>query len=182
MDILFTDKREIGTTEMKYDVEYRYIPEEDKGRLIEFAWQKGILTAQRCRAQYADAISPEELAQKLGVRVVTKTTGPDRIFSEYYSNTREIRLLRKSIEERFIPQNLEALTVADFDHVKHIFIAHELFHHLECHDPEVGLTYREYRVTVLSVGPFQRKAGLKCLSEIAAHSFTKAYLGIGHRY
>ena len=182
MDILFTDKHEIGYTEMKYDVEYRYIPEEDKERLIESAWQKGINTAQRCRDRYADAISPEELAQELGVSVVTRTSGPDRIFSEYYSKKREIRLLRKSIEELFIPQNVEALTTTEFDHVKHIFIAHELFHHLECHDPEVGLTYREYLVTVLSLGPFQRRVGLKCLSEIAAHSFTQAYLGIGHRY
>ena len=48
-DILFTDKQQIGFTELKCDIEYRYVPKEDYQMLIDLAWRKGEHTAKNSR-------------------------------------------------------------------------------------------------------------------------------------
>lgn len=48
-DILFTDKQQIGFTELKCDIEYRYVPKEDYQMLIDLAWRKGEHTAKKYR-------------------------------------------------------------------------------------------------------------------------------------
>ena len=181
-DILFTDKQQIGFTELKCDIEYRYVPKEDYQMLIDLAWRKGEHTAKKYRNMYPCIRSPYQLAQKLGGKVVQKENGPERIFSEYYSKRRAIRIFLNSINRKFVPANKNKLTSTELSHVQEIFIAHELFHHLECNEPEVGLTYKEYYVTVLKFGPLKRKVGLRSLSEIGAHSFTRTYLGIEDRF
>ena len=181
-DILFSDKQRIGMEELQHDVEYRYVPENLKQKLIDYAWQKGESVANRYKRLYPEIDSPEALAERLGVKISVVDSGPDRIFSEYYSNRREIRILKHSICRLFLPDNEDVLTSTDFSHVQKLFVAHEMYHHLECHDPEVGMTYKEFKITVLSIGPFKRNCGLRCLSEIGAHSFTKAYLGIENKF
>ena len=68
-DILFTDKQQIGFTELKCDIEYRYVPKEDYQMLIDLAWRKGEHTAKKYRNMYPCIRSPYQLAQKLGVKV-----------------------------------------------------------------------------------------------------------------
>ena len=45
-DILFTDKQQIGFTELKCDIEYRYVPKEDYQMLIDLALAR--LDARYC--------------------------------------------------------------------------------------------------------------------------------------
>lgn len=180
-DILFTGKENIGISELKYDIEYRYIPDDEKDELIDFAWEKGEKIAISYKKKFPD-VSAEALAEKLDIKIVIKENGPELIFSEYYSNRKVIILYKNSIIKNFISQNKESLSSLEFFHVKNIFIMHEIFHHLECHEPEIGLTYLQRKVMIFSLGPFKRKVGLKSLSEIAAHSFTRRFLDIKERY
>ena len=181
-DILFTDKQKIGMSELEHDVEYRYIPKEDMQDLIDYAWAKGESVSAMIREEHPSYGSAESLAKALGAKIVIREKGPERIFSEYYSRKKEIHLIVQAMEGNYIPKNAECLRRKDFDSVKEIFIMHELYHHLECTDERVGLTFQEKQVTLFSVGPFRIRRGLRSLSEIAAHSFVRSMLRIEHSY
>lgn len=181
-EILFSSKQEIGRLEILHDNVSRRIPKDSWDDLTEFAWSKGERTAVYIKQKNPDLKTAEEYAIAAGASVTVSETGPQLIYSEYYSRRREIRLIKEAIENTFIPQNKANLSTVDFDHVKNIFIAHELFHHLECTDESVGLTFKEREVTIIDFKVFQWKSGLRCLSEIAAHSFVKELLGFDNRY
>lgn len=180
MNTVFVPKEELAAYEMRRDIEYRHIPEESKQIFVDYAWEKGRETAVRIAKKYPGKI-PSEIAAALNLKVTEARVG-NKVYSEYYSNRKQIVLNPDSIQKGFYEENEGHLKTHDYEVLKQLFIAHELFHHLECYDPEVGITFREKKVCVFKIGPIQLKSGLRCLSEIAAHSFTKQLLNIDDLY
>lgn len=161
---------------MDRETQKRFIPSDRRRAFGEYAWNKGFETALRIEKAYPQ-LTPEQIAKKMGLKVEDKD-GPGFYLSEYIVNKKSIVLFTNTIQSGFIEEESDHLKTTDYKTVRQLFLAHELFHHLECSEPDVGLTYKERQVTVFSIGPFQWKSGLRCLSEIAAHSFALRLTGV----
>lgn len=179
MEAFFGDPYELGMQELRHDLLFHKIPPEQYGEFIDCAWQAGRDAAETYSRRLGSDM-PSEMASKLGLTV--EEMGKDqckgyRAYSEYYSNPKKIILYMPMIEEAYqhLSEEQKAF-IPDFSKMKELFLAHEIFHHLECH--EIGLTSRKKKVETLHLGPVRLTSGIKALSEIGAHSFTRNLLGI----
>jgi hypothetical protein len=97
--------------------------------------------------------------------------------STYAHRTRTITIYTGSVEEMnralAAPDLLSLLEVRD---VGPVYIAHELFHHLE--EEGLGRAANLFRIVTLKLGPFALRSGIGQLSEIAADAFTQKLLGL----
>jgi hypothetical protein len=174
MNLILMPKDELIATLFSRDIEHLYILPAQRREYGEYAWQKGKRIAEGCRVAYFDAL-PSDLAKQLCLTVKDKD-GSGHYFSEYTSNRSEIVLFKNVIQNNFIELEYKHLVSGKYEEIRELFIAHELFHHMECHDPTVGITYRERKVTIFSLGPIKLKTGIRSLSEIGAHSFTRHFV------
>lgn len=180
MEKFFGSRYELGLYELRNDLLFSKIPADRYSQLINKAWEIGSDTAWKYFAQYGTN-NPEQLVRELGLILTEKEQGfvdPQyRICSEYYSNPRQIILYTDTIGTE-----LEKLWAKGFDKyhdyaaIRPLFIAHEIFHHIECHD--IGLTSKKEKLAVFKWGPFHITSGIRALSEIGAHAFTKALLNL----
>jgi hypothetical protein len=58
-----------------------------------------------------------------------------------------------------------------------VFIAHELYHHIEAVRPEVPIA-RRYRPTLFRIGNWHWRTGVAALAEIAAGAFAQSLLDL----
>jgi hypothetical protein len=58
-----------------------------------------------------------------------------------------------------------------------VFVAHELFHHIEATRPDVPMA-RRYRPTLFRIGGWHWRTGIAALSEIAAGAFAQGLLDL----
>jgi hypothetical protein len=128
----------------------------------------GAEAARRYRA--AGWSDPRRLAVKLGVGVTWSDESPVlgallRI-AEYEPRPALIRLFAEPIAE--IRAAERALPVAD------VYLAHELFHHLEA--TALGPASDLARVTLARLGRWRWESGVAALSEVAAHAFAQTLL------
>ena len=131
------------------------------------------LDAGRAAAgRYAGERRPDRLAERLGVAVTWSDDAPllgtlVRI-AEYEPRPPVIRLFTRAVAR--IAAAAPALPVAE------IYVAHELFHHLEARGeyraPALG------RATVARLGRWRWQSPVRALSEVAAHAFAQALLGL----
>lgn len=180
MEHFFCDKYELGIWELKSDVLFHKIPENKYFEFIDFAWGIGIETAKK----YINRLStnvPSEMIEKLGISILETEKGfssPEyKIYSEYYSNLKKITLYKKNIINEFEQLSNKNITdIKDYSRMRELFIAHEIFHHIECHD--IGLTLKKKKVVTFKIGPFKLTSGVRALSEIGAHAFTKEIINL----
>ena len=180
MEHFFYDKYRLGLWELQHDVIFGKIPAERYSELIDLAWDAGRTTADEYREKYQTSV-PEKLAEKMGVAIVDLADGatlPDyQVFSEYFSNLKKIVLYKNTIFAATVRLAAEGIIpCADYLAVRKLFIAHEIFHHIECHYH--GLTSQRCKVTTFRLGPLKITSGVRALCEIGAHSFTKTLLNM----
>lgn len=175
MNPVLMGKDDMLSEMMDREMQKRFIPSGQRRAFGQFAWNKGFETALRIEEAYP-LLTPEQIAMKMGLKVEDKN-GPGFYFSEYVVKKKSIVLFSNTIQSGFIEAEACHLKTSDYKTIRQLFLAHELFHHLECSDLDVGITYKERQVTVFSIGPFRWKSGLRCLSEIAAHSFALRLAG-----
>ena len=100
------------------------------------------------------------------------------VFAEYNERLARITLYRAAIariNDKVRHRNLAAsLGVGDCTPV---FVAHEIYHHLERQDAAHSLA-RRCRVTLFRVGPWRWTGSLSSLDEIGAGAFAQALLGL----
>lgn len=180
LEHFFLDKNELGMWELRNDAIFDRIPKDRYMELIDFAWNTGSEAAKECLKKYHTNI-PDELVKKLGLTFLeldNEGASPAyRVFSEYYSNLKRIVIFKKTIMEAYNKLVADGFTeINDYAEMRELFIAHEIFHHLECH--MIGLTSKKKKITTFKIGPFQITSGVRAMCEIGAHSFTKTLLGI----
>lgn len=180
MEKFFSNRYELGLYELQHDLLFSKIPEDHYTQLINLAWKIGRDAAWKYSVQYSTH-SPEQLIQKLSLTLTEKEQGfvdPQyRVCSEYYSNPCQIILYTDTIGAelgRLWAQGFNKYQ--DYAAIRPLFIAHEIFHHIECHD--IGLTSKKEKLTVFKWGPFRLTSGIRALSEIGAHGFTKELLNL----
>ncbi len=110
---------------------------------------------------------------KYKINVQIREDGARQIFSEFYKNRNEIILNKNCIIENFIRPNSEVLNTKEFDKIKQLFLAHEMFHYLECFDKEVGVTFKQRKLLLKKIWKINYYVGIRMLSEIGAHSFSR---------
>lgn len=177
MNILFWEKDKLGFELLGRDANYGKIPDRERQEWIDFAWEKGRKTAEYILEKY-EGLSIREILSDCHIKIVEKNNGARQIFSEYYQNSRQIILNNNSITEHFIKENEAILKTTSLKPVQDYFLAHEFFHYLECHDPTVGITFKERKIVLFQWRNIKYSVGVRALSEIAAHSFVRHFFKI----
>jgi hypothetical protein len=149
----------------------RRLAEDARPAAVRQALAAGRETARRLRAAHGTA-DPFVLAARLQVAVSWCGEPPGlgsivRI-AEYLPRPPAIRLFAESL--RAVGAADPSLAVAG------IYVAHELYHHLEA----TGLAPASApaRVTLARLGRWRWESGIPALSEIAAHAFAQALLDL----
>lgn len=157
--------------ELERDILYHRIPKEDRERICDEAWKAGEAAAQEIMQKYAGrriAKIVEGEGIKLTFRPIDKVSGNMRYFSEYYAGRKEIILYQESIKKWAQANEMTEREAEE------LILAHEFFHHLEC--GILGPLSRTYRVPTIRIGRLiLAKSGIRALSEIGAHGFSKTY-------
>lgn len=173
----------LGLLELERDRQFHRIAPPDRQRMVQIALDAGVEAANGLRTA-AGSESPRQIADRLGVRVETidgeggyETVS---VFADYLARPPRIRLYARAIAR--LDRHLEDYPdhdrlVATGTHP--VFVAHELFHHLEGLDPARALARRQ-RVAILTLGPFRLTTRLSSLAEIAAGAFAQSLLGLRH--
>ena len=139
----------------------------------------GIEAARTLRAPFAGR-SAEQIARELGVPVETTDSDPmvGTIwrFAEYRSRPPRILLYRRGLGP--LECNLtgdRAASLLGQATPRDVFIAHELYHHIEAVRSEPPIA-RRYRPTLFRIGNWHWRTGIAALAEIAAGAFAQSLL------
>jgi hypothetical protein len=141
----------------------------------------GIDAAKSLRFRFGNR-SPEQIARELGLPVETTDCDPmvGSIwrFAEYRPRPprivlygRSMRLLERSLSGARAMQLIGEATPRD------VFIAHELYHHIETVRPETPIA-RRYQPTLFRIGNWHWRTGIAVLAEIAAGAFAQSLLDL----
>lgn len=178
-DVLLPDDVR-GYTVFKRDPLAAKVVAGEWGDWIFAAEERGEQAARWVRTRYGD-ISPYTLAAEEQVQVIEQRSAVQGIspYSDYQVGKKVITVYSNVLEEltKTLARSLEATpeTVEMKDKLKNVVVAHEMFHYLE--DTQFGWTHDIRRVVSWRLGPFTKTTGIRAMSEIAAHSFVRAYLG-----
>lgn len=169
-DFPFPDRIE-SREELKRDVLYDKIPEEDRIRICDAAWETGVKAAAELGREYPGK-KIDKIMELEGIKIVYKSkdcvAGGIRYFSEYFSGKREIVMYVKSIEKWANSNGVSKCQAME------LILAHEFYHHLECNS--IGLTSQLYMLPTIKIGKLSvGRSGIRALSEIGAHGFSRTY-------
>lgn len=152
-------------------------------RLVSAALDDGTAVGAMLRACHP-ALAPEGIAAAFGISVVRTDAppfaGPFWRHADYRSSPPEIRLFSTALAA------LDALLEQDglgdllgITDAAPVFVAHELYHHIEATRDEAPLA-RRHAVTRLQVGPLRLDAPVLAMPEIAAGACAQTMLGLRH--
>jgi len=141
----------------------------------------GVTTAGNLRKRHPGC-TPEELALELQVPI--EATDEDPMvgsiwrFAEYRPRPPRIMLYSRGLaplEHRLI--GTMAARLLGRATPRGVFIAHELYHHVEAVRSETPIAER-YRPTLLRIGNWRWRTGIAALAEIAAGAFAQSLLDL----
>jgi hypothetical protein len=166
----FPDKVE-SRKELKRDILYHKIPPEQCIAIADNAWETGVKAALDILQAHPDE-TMAQIAQSEGLTIeyVSKDNiaGNVRYFSEYYSGRKKIILYTMSIQQWAKANGLKEKEANE------LILSHEIYHHLEC--VKLGLTSKQYTIPTIKIGRFSiGKSGIRALSEIGAHGFSRTF-------
>ncbi|QKY70219.1 hypothetical protein [Lentibacillus sp. CBA3610] len=121
-----------------------------------------------------------DVLHTLGVQVKCEQVPDARLipYSIYHVKTQTITLNVNIIEalvEDLLQFSSDIPQKELFQNVVNVILFHELFHHLE--EARFGKASKQYKARVINFSIFSISSGIKALSEIGAHTFTKACIG-----
>jgi len=171
----------LGLLELEEDRQFRRIAAGDRHRLVDVALEAGASAARTVRQTLGPAC-PDDIAGRLGIEVKTIDGeggfGTIAVFADYVPRPASVRLYAPAMAA--LDAGLDVYPDRDgldTTGTRPVFLAHELFHHLEGLRPSHALAAR-YRVALLTIGPLKLTAGLSSLAEIAAGAFAQHLLGL----
>ena len=170
----------IGMLLLRDDPQFARIDVGGARPLVEAALEDGRRLASVIRLTCG--VAPVVIAERNAVRVVevgeANDYGTTVVYAEYTERPPEIRLFLPAIRalNRCLTDSelCRAMGLAD---VAPVFLAHELYHHLDCLRDSDRLVAR-HRVPLLRLGPVHWTTGLASLPEIAAGAFAQHLLGL----
>ena len=171
----------LGLVMLEADVHARRLDRATQLAAVRDALADGAATAETLRARYPD-LAPHEIAAELDVPVVETDddplVGPLWRFAEYQERPTRIVLYSRglapldgAIAGRLAVRLLGQATPRD------VFIAHELFHHIEATRSDTPIA-RRYQPALFRIGGWQWRTGIAALAEIAAGAFAQSLLDL----
>jgi hypothetical protein len=170
----------LGFVMLEADPHAKLLDHATKLAAVSDALAEGTAAANALRARFPDH-APQRIAGELGVPIETIDDDPAVgvlwRFAEYRQRPARILLYRSGLAplDRAVgglaEQLLGQATAQD------VFVAHELFHHIEATRPDVPMA-RRYRPTLFRIGGWHWRTGIAALSEIAAGAFAQGLLDL----
>jgi hypothetical protein len=173
----------LGRHLLAHDGVAALLPAETLEQLVVAALEDGAAAGLMLRTGHPD-LPPDLIAGALGVSVVEideePWAGPFLRFADYGSHPPKIRLFRTAIG--FLDRLLWRSGLSDrvsIDRTAPIFIAHELYHHIEA-TREAPPLARRHAATRLRFCHWQLRAPVLAMPEIAAGACAQALVGLGY--
>jgi hypothetical protein len=172
--------RVLGLSQLRADPLYPRLPSHRREELVAAALEDGYALAERIRRQWGG--DPAAIAAQFDVPVTHSTDdagfGSVVVYAHYYARPPRITLYLPAIER--LDRQVEQAGRAQFGGMRAtlpIFLAHELYHHIDCRRGTARLS-RRHAVALFGVGRWQWTARLSSLPEIAAGAFAQRLLDL----
>jgi hypothetical protein len=180
-DVMAASSETLGLVMLEADVHARRLDRATQLAAVRDALADGAATAEALRARFPD-LAPHEIADQLNVPVAE--TDDDPLvgslwrFAEYQKRPARIVLYSRglapldgAIAGRLTVRLLRQATPRE------VFIAHELFHHIEATRSDTPIA-RRYQPVLFRIGGWQWRTGIAALAEIAAGAFAQSLLDL----
>jgi hypothetical protein len=171
----------LGLLMLKSDVHGARLDHRMQLAAVSDAIADGAVTAKDLQKRFP-GLSPQEIAHELKVFVMPSDDDPlvGSIwrFAEYRRRPPRIVLYTRGLApfEQALAGNLAAKFLGQAM-IRDVFVAHELYHHVEAIRSEVPIS-RRYQSTLLQIGKWRWRTGIATLAEIAAGSFSQTLLDL----
>jgi hypothetical protein len=169
----------LGLVMLQADPHARRLDRAAQLSAVREALADGTATAKSLTERFAN-LAPPEIAHALGVPIEATDDDPMVGSLWRFAEYRPARILLYSRGLAPLERALEgALTVRLLGQAtpQDVFIAHELFHHLEATRSEMPIA-RRHQPTLFRIGGWHWRTGLAALSEIAAGAFAQTLLDL----
>src|SRR5882672_10063983 len=171
----------LGLVMLEADVHARRLDRATRLAAVRDALADGAATAETLRACYPN-LAPHEIADHLNVAVVE--TDDDPLvgslwrFAEYQERPARIVLYSRGLAplDGVIAGRL-AVRLLGQATPREVFIAHELFHHIEATRSDTPIA-RRYQLTLFRISGWHWRTGIAALAEIAAGAFAQSLLDL----
>ena len=166
---------------LEADVHARRLDRATQLAAVRDALADGAATAEALRARFPD-LAPHEIAAELDVPVAETDddplVGPLWRFAEYQGRPARILLYSRGLAplDAVIADRLAARLLGPAT-PREVFIAHELFHHIEATRSDTPIA-RRYQPTLFRIGGWHWRTGIAALAEIAAGAFAQSLLDL----
>lgn len=171
----------LGLAMLEADPQVRHLDGATRIAAVRDALADGAAAAGALRRRFPD-LAPQAIACALDVPVEATDDDPAVgtlwRFAEYRQRPARILLYRNGIAplDRAVAGPLAARLLGQAT-PPDVFIAHELFHHVEAVRPDIPIAQR-YRPTLFRIGGWHWRTGIATLSEIAAGAFAQRLLDL----
>jgi hypothetical protein len=180
-EVVAASPEALGSVMLEADPHARLLDHATKLAAVSDALAEGIASARALRARFPD-LAPQGIARELGVLIQMIDDDPAVgmlwRFAEYRERPARILLYHRGLAplDRGVGGDLAQRLLGPAT-AQDVFVAHELFHHIEATRPEVPMA-RRYRPTLFRIGGWHWRTGIAALSEIAAGSFAQGLLDL----
>ena len=169
----------LGLAQLRQDPQFPRIAPERHERLVAEAIADGRFLADDVKACMGG--DPAFIAASCGVPVIDSEQdagyGSVAVFAEYAVKARTIVLYGRAIRRLDAAlANARDAAFAGLRETRPVFLAHELYHHLDC--LRSTPLRRRHTVTLFGIGRWAWRSGLTSLPEIAAGAFAQALLDL----
>jgi hypothetical protein len=180
-EIIAASPEALGLAMLETDTHARRLDGATRIAAVRDALADGAEAARTLRRRFPD-FAPQAIARALDVPVEVTDDDPAVgtlwRFAEYRQRPARILLYRSGIAplDHVIAGPLTARLLGQATSAD-VFIAHELFHHVETIRPDIPIA-RRYRPTLFRIGGWHWRTGIATLSEIAAGAFAQRLLDL----
>lgn len=180
-DIMAMPPEMLGLVMLEADVHARRLDRATQLTAVRDALADGAATAEALQVRFPD-LAPHQIADRLDVPVAE--TDADPLvgslwrFAEYQGRPTRILLYSRGLAplDSVIAGRLAARLLGPAT-PREVFIAHELFHHIEATRSDTPIA-RRYQPTLFRIGGWHWRTGIAALAEIAAGAFAQSLLGL----
>lgn len=166
---------------LKSDLHAARLDDRAKHEAVTDALADGAAAAAELRMHFP-GLSPRRIAGELAIKLATTDDDPQVgtiwRFAEYRPRPPQILLYARGLAP--LAQALARAPVARLlgdATVEDVFIAHELYHHLEATRAEIPIA-RRHQATLFQIGKWRWRTGIATLAEIAAGAFAQGLLDL----
>ena len=171
----------LGLVMLEADAHARRLDGATQLAAVRDALADGAATAEALRARFPN-LAPHEIANRLNVPVAETEddplVGPLWRFAEYQGRPARILLYSRGLAPLDgVIAGRPAVQLLGPATPREVFIAHELFHHIEATRSDTPIA-RRYQPTLFRIGGWHWRTGIAALAEIAAGAFAQSLLDL----